>query len=192
MQKTNTSVILFDFFGVLSTPVYKVIIEKYIPADEHATWMKKLDVIDIGDMSEAELVSEIATHAGVTPEQIWADVAVTPRVNTVLFDYIEQELKGKYKIGILTNIPRSLLLRIIPEKMELFDVVLISSELRLIKPSREIFEVAVVRSGCLPQEIVFVDDRLENIEMARVVGLQGIVYTDVESLKADISRFLIF
>jgi len=48
--------ILFDFFGVLSTPIYKIIIEKYIPESERAEWMNKLDALDIGDLPEPELV----------------------------------------------------------------------------------------------------------------------------------------
>lgn len=179
-------VILFDFFGVLSTPVYKIVIEKFIPINEHPEWMKKLDVMDIGDMTEEELVKEISEKSNTEEKIIWEEINNAPIVNNKLFDFIQNSLKTKYKIGLLTNIPKSLLIRIVPEKMELFDIVMISSELKLIKPSKEIFEVAIEKCGCLPNEILFVDDREENIDTAVSLGLNGIVYKSFEQIQEDI------
>ncbi len=182
--------ILFDFFGVLSTPVYKKVIEEFIPENEHSEWMKKLDILDTGDLSEYELVKQISVKSKRSEEEIWTGVNNAPKVNQELFDFIEKNLKGKYKIGLLTNIPRSLIERIIPEKLELFDLMLISSDLKLIKPSKEIFEVAIKKSDCLPNEILFIDDGEKNIESAKSLGLNGIVYKDFESFTDEIKAFI--
>ena len=182
--------ILFDFFGVLSTPVYKKVIEKFVPETEHSEWMKKLDVLDIGDLSEADLVGQLSQKAGVTEEVIWTEVNNAPVVNKELFEYIQNNLKGNYKIGLLTNIPRSLIERIIPEKLAMFDFVLISTDLKLIKPSKEIFEVAVMKCACQPNEILFIDDGEKNIIAAKALGLNGIVYKDFSSFLSEIKMFL--
>ena len=182
--------ILFDFFGVLSTPVYKKVIEKYVPQAEHAEWIQKLDPLDTGDLSEAELVKQISEKANVSEETIWTEVNNAPVVNVELFDYIQHDLKGKYQVGLLTNIPRSLIERIIPDKLAMFDVVLISSDLKLIKPSKEIFEVAIQRCGCSAHEILFIDDGEKNILAAKALGLHGIVYTDFPTFLIEIQNEL--
>lgn len=182
--------ILFDFFGVLSTPVYKKVIEKFVPENEHSEWMKKLDILDTGDLSENELVKQISEKSKKSEGEIWTEVNNASKVNQELFNFIENNLKGKYKIGLLTNIPRSLIERIIPEKLALFDLVFISSDLKLIKPSKEIFEVAIQRSGCLPNEILFIDDGEKNIESAKSIGLNGIVYKNFSSFSDEIKTFI--
>lgn len=182
--------ILFDFFGVFSTPVYKTVIEKYIPQEETNTWMKKLDFLDTGELLEKDLVSELAQKASVTEGEIWEMVKNTPQVNYELFDFVEKNLKGNYKISLLTNIPRSLIERIIPDKLDFFDPLLISSDLKLIKPSKEIFELAIQRTNCSPHEILFIDDGERNIAAAKALGLHGIVYKDFQSFVSELKPYL--
>ena len=184
-------IILFDFFGVLSTFVYMKVIRKYIPENEHTEWLKKLDLIDIGDLSENELVKQISEKAKVDEDEIWLEVKNAPVVNNELINFIENKLKNKYKVGLLTNIPRSLIERIIPEKLNIFDLVLISSDLKLIKPSKEIFEVAIQRSGCLPNDILFIDDGEKNIEVAKSLGFNTILYKDLPSFIDEIQKILV-
>jgi epoxide hydrolase-like predicted phosphatase len=182
--------ILFDFFGVLSSPAYKKIFEKYLPEEELADWMAKLDVLDTGDITEKELVKQISDRANITEDQIWKELDDIPQVNERLLNFIETNLKGKYKVGLLTNIPRSLLERIIPEKMNEFDPLLISSDLKLIKPDRRIFEVAIERSGCLPNEILFIDDGQRNIESAKTLGINGIVYENFPQFLEELKKYI--
>lgn len=182
--------ILFDFFGVISTPVYMKVIKKYIPEEDQQFFVQKLDVLDTGDLSEEDLVQEIAIKAGITTDEVWDEVKRAPVVNEELLNFIQNELKPKYRVGLLTNIPRSLLVRIIPDKLELFDPLMISSDLKLIKPSKEIFEVAIARCECLPSEILFTDDGEKNIAAAKSVGLHGIVYTDFLSFKEELKKYI--
>ncbi|MBY0539162.1 HAD-IA family hydrolase [Patescibacteria group bacterium] len=183
-------VILFDFFGVLSTPVYKKVIDTYISESERPQWMKKLDLLDSGDLSEDELVRQLAEHAEVAETEIRRAVDAAPVRNTELFSFIEEKLKGKYTIGLLTNIPRSLLERIAADKFSLFNPLLISSDLKLIKPSKEIFEEAVRRCGVQPREILFIDDGQKNIDVAKVAGFKGFVYSDFPTFLRDITPYL--
>lgn len=182
--------ILFDFFGVLSTPVYKKVIEKLFPENKHSEWIKKLDVLDVGDLSENELVKQISESTQISEDEVWAEVNAAPIINQELFSFIEENLKDTYTIGLLTNIPRSLLERLIPERLQLFDLVLVSSDLKLIKPSIEIFEVTIRALDCPPSEILFIDDGEKNIEVARSLGLHGIVYTNFSAFLDEMKRFI--
>ncbi|MBE6253028.1 MAG: HAD family phosphatase [Bacteroidales bacterium] len=49
----------------------------------------------------------------------------------------------------------------------------ISCEMKLLKPSPEIYQEAVRRIGLPAGEILFIDDNRENVEGARAVGLQA-------------------
>lgn len=183
--------IVFDFFRVISTPPYSTVFKKYIPEIELQVWRNKLDELDLGVISEEDLVGELSRYANVSTDQIWSEIDSASNLDIDLLNFIENELKPKYKIGLLTNAPRSLVEKIVSkEKLKLFDIVLISSDLKLIKPDPEIFKVTIDKCGCLPQEILFIDDTEKNIEVAKSLGLNGIVYTDFDSLKKEIQTYL--
>jgi putative hydrolase of the HAD superfamily len=63
---------------------------------------------------------------------------------------------------------------------ELFDAVVISAEVGLRKPDREIFLLAADRIGVPPEECVFVDDLLHNADGARAVGMEAVVHRSAE------------
>lgn len=60
--------------------------------------------------------------------------------------------------------------------MDLFDGVMVSSTVHLIKPDARIYELLCQTYHLKPQECVFIDDRPENVEAAKAVGMQGIVF----------------
>ena len=184
--------IYFDFFGVIATPVYAKVIKAFIPVEEHEAWMKKLDLLDVGTLTETSLVKRIAERAQTSEKAIWEAVKSAPQVNQPLLRFIKDQLKGRFTVGLLTNIPKSLLESIIPQELSLFDIALISSELKLVKPDPKIFEVAIERAHCLKSEIVFIDDGEKNVAVANSLGIQGIVYKDFTSFLIAIEPHLAF
>lgn len=52
---------------------------------------------------------------------------------------------------------------------------LISYTCHYLKPEREIYELFLSKFGVRPEECVFIDDRPDNIEGARKVGMHGVV-----------------
>jgi len=60
---------------------------------------------------------------------------------------------------------------------------ILSHELKLRKPQREIYEAALKMSGTAPEETVFIDDLEENCEGARKTGLHAIRYRGAKDLK---------
>ena len=60
---------------------------------------------------------------------------------------------------------------------------ILSHELKLRKPQREIYEAALKMSGTAPDETIFIDDLEENCEGARKVGLHAIRYQGAKDLK---------
>jgi putative hydrolase of the HAD superfamily len=70
-----------------------------------------------------------------------------------------------------------------------FDYVCFSAEVQLAKPEAAIFQAClkVVRSR--PEECLFIDDRAENVEAARALGLQALNFVSVQELAAEVQPF---
>ena len=69
---------------------------------------------------------------------------------------------------------------------EMFDVVVISGEVGLRKPEREIFELTLDRLGLQAGECAFVDDMPHNIAAAVQVGLAGIVHRTLDQTAGEL------
>ncbi len=67
-----------------------------------------------------------------------------------------------------------------------FDNVVVSGEVKLIKPDREIFELLLERVGRPAQECVFIDDHEKNVAAARDLGFQAIHFRSPEQLAEEL------
>ncbi len=97
-----------------------------------------------------------------------------------------------YKVGCLSNtnsIHWDTLLQSYPF-MHLFDRRFASQLMGCAKPGREIYEKAAGFLGAQPRQILFFDDRIENVEMAQRLGWHARLYVGHERLVGDISQFL--
>lgn len=68
----------------------------------------------------------------------------------------------------------------------MFDSVVISGEVGMRKPDREIFELALERIGLPAQECVFVDDMPPNVAAAVNVGLVGILHRSFQETAGEL------
>jgi putative hydrolase of the HAD superfamily len=57
----------------------------------------------------------------------------------------------------------------------------------ILKPARRIYEVALAMSQAEPSSSVFIDDREQNLEPARALGMQTIRFTDARQLRQDLA-----
>jgi len=69
---------------------------------------------------------------------------------------------------------------------EMFDAVVISGEVGMRKPEREIFELALDRIGLPAGECVFIDDTPHNITAAAQVGFVGIVHRTFDETAGEL------
>jgi putative hydrolase of the HAD superfamily len=69
-----------------------------------------------------------------------------------------------------------------------FDQRTFSCELRISKPSPEIYEHCLRGLGVAAKDALFLDDRLSNVQGAEAVGMYGLLFTsasDLATLLAD-------
>ena len=74
----------------------------------------------------------------------------------------------------------------------LFDEFILSHEIKLTKPDYKMFQYAIERSGCLPQEIMFIDDGLNNVRAARDLNIIAIRYVDIDDLIEQLKKHNIY
>lgn len=70
-----------------------------------------------------------------------------------------------------------------------FDGVVVSGEVGLAKPEEAIYRLLLERYGLTASKCLFIDDRLENCEAARRVGLRAVQYLG-QDLRPAVGEFL--
>lgn len=68
------------------------------------------------------------------------------------------------------------------------DVVVISSEVGVRKPSRRIYALACTRLGIDPLQAVMVDDLQQNLDGAARLGIAGVLHTDAADTRKQLSE----
>ncbi len=149
-------------------------VKEFSPAEiaQHVneTLSTALSIPDVVDALNAELGSVIATTADILPS-----------------------LQRKVKIGCLSNtnsIHWDKLLQSYPF-MQHFDRRFASQILGCAKPGREIYEKTAGLLGANPRQILFFDDKPENVESAQRLGWHARVYAGHEKFLSDLSEFKI-
>jgi len=69
------------------------------------------------------------------------------------------------------------------EFFELFDGGVFSCDVRIVKPSLGIYHRLLDEYHLIPEECIFFDDIMVNVEAASSVGIKGVLFTGIESAK---------
>ena len=70
------------------------------------------------------------------------------------------------------------------------DMLILSCEERLLKPDTRIYQLAAERLGVAPEETLFVDDYLPNVEGARDAGMRAFHHTTREAALHELADLL--
>ncbi|MAU33784.1 hypothetical protein CL689_05585 [Candidatus Saccharibacteria bacterium] len=105
------------------------------------------------------------------------DVVTNERMEATI-DFI-RELKGEYKLGMISNVSSGEVLRSLFRKGELdqlFDVVVASGDVGVAKPQAQIYWKALNALDVLPEEALFIDDIARFTDAASDLGLQTLLF----------------
>ena len=103
-----------------------------------------------------------------------------------------RRLHHTYKIALLSNAWDDLR-QTLQERWNidgLFDELIISAEVKMVKPDPRIYHLAVEKLGVLPAEVVFIDDMAVNVEAARKEGLHAIWFQDTQQTMDLLNGYL--
>jgi putative hydrolase of the HAD superfamily len=92
------------------------------------------------------------------------------------------------RTAILSNMGDSVLENIKREFrwIDDFDVLVWSFQLHMAKPDPAIFRYVLKELDTRPEETLFIDDKLINVEAARALGMKAVEFTTVERLRDDL------
>jgi putative hydrolase of the HAD superfamily len=157
----------------------------------HADWR----MFDRGTLSESELIERLQLRLGATRREV---DAILDAVRSSLVEKPEtvKLLRALQAQGTplycLSNMPASIYthLRQRHSFWDAFSGIVISGEVQLMKPEPEVFMHLLAAFNLRPEECVFIDDLLPNIECARQVGLHAIWFKDAAQCRRELERIL--
>lgn len=69
-----------------------------------------------------------------------------------------------------------------------FEGAVISGHEGYIKPEPEIYQILLDRYKLVPEQLLFIDDRADNVAQAHKLGIQAVQFTSPEALQSDLER----
>jgi putative hydrolase of the HAD superfamily len=189
---TPVQAILFDYGMVLSAPPDPAAWQRMLAitglSDDllHREYWANRHAYDRGDLKGHAFWYKIAEGAQIvlTPDQLAAlvdaDTDLWGQLNPPMIDWVQRLQRAGIRTGILSNMPDAMEtgLRARHSWIEAFDHHTWSHALNLAKPEPEIYRHAAEGLATPPENILFIDDRAENIAAAISSGMQAIQYTD--------------
>lgn len=73
---------------------------------------------------------------------------------------------------------------------ELVDLMVFDNEEGVSKPDERIYWLTLERLNLQPAEVVFIDDKADNVETARRLGMHGIQFSSARQAIAELERLL--
>jgi putative hydrolase of the HAD superfamily len=112
-------------------------------------------------------------------------------VDATLIEFI-QSLRPAYKTALLSNAWTGMrkALEEYYNCLWAFDAVIISAEVRLAKPDPAIYKLMLDQLQIAPQEAIFVDDLIENIQAACDLGIHGIHFRNTDQAVTEVRALL--
>lgn len=191
--------VIFDFGMVLSGPPDPAAwahMRSITGLDEdhlHASYWKFRHDYDRGALTGRAYWHAVATDAG-TPftdtqiaELLVTDVDLWTVPNPPMIEWAARLQRAGVRTGILSNIGDAIAEGIQARLpwLTAFDHATWSHELLMAKPEPAIFLKTAELMDTEPANILFIDDKQENVEAARGVGMQAIQYTGQPAFRRE-------
>jgi putative hydrolase of the HAD superfamily len=188
--------LILDYGEVLSLPQRRDAIERMaaklgVAADVFAPayWHHRRSY-DLGlpaDEYWQRVANDLAIdRAPATADLIAIDVDSWMSFREEMWQLAAEARAAGIRTAVLSNGIREVVARLDAERplSAHFDAVVISFEVGCAKPEPRIFEITLDRLGVAPTRALFVDDREENIEGARRLGIDTLHFTGPDPMAA--------
>jgi putative hydrolase of the HAD superfamily len=204
--------VIIDWGGVMTNPILDTvdawIRAEQIDRDTYTTVMRAwvtqaygdgadnpIHALERGECTNEEFERQLAaelTHLDgrpVSADGLLARMFAASALQTAMLELVRSLRRAGLRTALLSNswgnddYPRHLF-------PELFDVVVISSEVGMRKPEERIFRHAASLLGLEPRECVFIDDVQANVIAAEAIGLVGLHHQEPEPTIARLAELL--
>jgi len=204
--------VIIDWGGVMTNPILDTV-DAWIRAEQidrdtytavMRAWVTQaygdgddnaIHALERGESTNEEFERRLAaelTHVDGRPvlaDGLLARMFAASALQTAMLDLVRSLRQAGLRTALLSNswgnddYPRHLF-------PELFDVVVISSEVGMRKPEERIFRHTASLLGLAPEECVFIDDVQANVAAAEAIGLVALHHRDPEPTIARLTDLL--
>jgi putative hydrolase of the HAD superfamily len=100
--------------------------------------------------------------------------------DSVMWEWIGQLREAGKPVALLSNMPRDLgeTLKSTAQKLTRFDHLTLSYEVHAVKPEPVMYEHCLEGLGSSAEQTLFLDDRIENVQGAELLGIRAIQFTN--------------
>ena len=188
--------ILFDAWGVIYRPKNLIqemlipFIKKCVPKISENTIYNLYLKASLGDISSEEIWKGLNLKLSY-PEIERLYISSHKSILEPDFKQVAKNLRTRFKLGIISNDVKEWSLALL-EKFDIkdiFDLILISGEIKVRKPDKAIFGKFIDLSNSNPEKCVFIDDRFENLRAAKEFGMNCLRFIKKETKVPFCSEF---
>lgn len=194
--------VIFDLGGVVLEWNPDAILEGYYTDPQeraamktalfkHPDWLQ----MDRGTLTESEALARLQQRTGRPVAELSGlfDAvrgSLRPKADTLAL--LKSLARRDVPLYCLSNMPASTFayLREQHAFWNVFKGIVISGEIKMAKPEREIFEYLLRRYALAAPDTVFVDDHAPNIEAAEKVGLHTVWFRDARQCALELEQLL--
>jgi epoxide hydrolase-like predicted phosphatase len=124
---------------------------------------------------------DVAHQLQLTPEQLTQlqhDFFSGDQLDETLIAYIRQLRQAGHTVALLSNDSPALMEKLQTFNIvDLFDPLIISANIGVMKPAPESYQKVLDYLRCHPQDTIFIDDNADNIIGAKALGIHTVHYT---------------
>lgn len=191
---TTLCALVLDFGGVLILPHNSEQRQRWLDHigygnDEFERWLwhtPEAMAALRGELTPEQFWTRIGAQVGLSEEESLAmasDYWAGDQLNQATVDLARLAREHGLRVGLLSNAYSDLRPILAPYGLlGLFDDIVISSIVGIIKPEPAIYHLACSRLGVLPQQALFIDDSRANVKSARQAGLQALRYVNEDTI----------
>jgi putative hydrolase of the HAD superfamily len=153
------------------------------------------DLLERGDLSEEEYRSITNKNLGMNLTDNIFDEGLTALyldecegINPLL-----KSLKKNYRIIALSNtnsIHKRVWRKKYEDSMDQFEIIFCSHEIHTRKPELQPYLIALDYLKLKPEEVIFLDDKEENIEPAKQLGIKTILVKSPSQMRDDLKKLI--
>ena len=192
--------VIFDIGNVLVDFRWRVLMEELgLPAETQAIFAKTVfgsrwwGELDHGIYEEAEILAHFREDNKEHLDEfdlVWDNRGRLVEPYAYAVAWIEQLKASGLKVYLLSNYPRDVFTLHTEcgcfPFLDRVDGRVVSGFVKMVKPNADIYEYLLSEYGLAAGECVFVDDREENVETARALGMKGIVFQGYEQARSEL------
>ena len=184
------NLILTDCFGVILNEVAVSWFNDHFSNRAEAAALKEkyFHEVDMGNISSNAVFDKLEEDLGYDGQKLKKDWYRRIHLRMEVLDYLISLRKKGNKLALLSNAGSPFIDEII-EKYGLascFDAIFVSCHHHLVKPDPAFYELAVSSFKDKFEHIYMIDDMERNLTPLPALGITGILFTDLDSLKNEI------